>query len=522
MLYKYAIGNVLILSCFAFTAEVGFLKEGKSNSQSWVNNFIVGSTGSLYMVGDFYDNVTFGTHSVACYSPACCNVFYAKMDSTGEIQFLNKVSGFVQSGWMIMDHSGGIYLYGSFMGTITLGNTNLNSTNRDFWIAKFDNEFNLIWAMQGGSKIGYQFAISNLYSDKLHNLYASGRFLDTIVLGKDTLYNPYKKQNSQYTSSFIAKYDNNGTLLWARDISIEGTHYFSSICQDNESSIYVLGSYAKAYTKPYGTSDSIIAYSPSQISITKYDSLGNLITHKEFDFFKKYIANFMCYDSQTNALFIAGYFTDTLPNLRLIQHVFLSKLSINLDTVWTRETSGHSRQVLITDLDVQAGKLYLTGSSSDSLVFLTDTCYTNKDMALFVSKWDVNGNFEWVISDNYISSNFSKSFVHSISIASNVIYIGGGFTDTLSILGDTLFNPTSNSYSFLLKIIDNDSSVSIHKFNKMDLPYFSRIDNKFYVNALGRKCFSSIKPISAPGFYIKVIKTDSKISSKKKLLILNK
>lgn len=133
--------------------------------------------------------------------------------------------GLTQIGSPVYDGYGNYYVRGAFSGTLNLGETVLTATQGlDLFIAKFDAQENLLWARQGSG-------MTNTPNDDLavegatamafngDDLYVAGSFVKTLTLQGGA--NPSVTLNDDGAAgynyeTFVAKYDVNGNLIWAR------------------------------------------------------------------------------------------------------------------------------------------------------------------------------------------------------------------------------------------------------------------------------------------------------------------
>ena len=116
---------------------------------------------------------------------------------------------------IVFDPLGNAYVAGFFRGNAQFGNTRL-SASRDThgaFIAKYDFNGNLVWARQPDSQenaTAYHVAL-----DEDKNIYVSGTFRNEIAFGNSR----FKTGGSP--DVFIAKYNNNGNLLWAGKAAVD-------------------------------------------------------------------------------------------------------------------------------------------------------------------------------------------------------------------------------------------------------------------------------------------------------------
>jgi hypothetical protein len=108
-----------------------------------------------------------------------------------------------------------IYMTGSFSGAVDIGGVILNSgslSNWDIFVAKCDEDGNVIWAKQAGSPASiWPDAGNGIEVDQAGNVYVCGTFTATSHFETDSII----AGNSQW-SMFLAKYDGSGNLDWLR------------------------------------------------------------------------------------------------------------------------------------------------------------------------------------------------------------------------------------------------------------------------------------------------------------------
>jgi len=211
----------------------------------------VDNSQNVYAVGSFNSDVDFGSGITLNSSNG--GAFYAKYDNLGNALWAKKIEGAVQTYDMELDNSNNIYLAGNFTSsTATIGTTTLsNNGAADAFFAKFDSQGNPVWAKSVGGT--HNDAISNLKLDGSGNIYIGGSFHTVVNFGKTTLVAPWLQMvisNGVTTTylnpssdGFFAKYDNNGTEQFAKQIGLndnnpDGVHTLSL---DNAGNLLVGG-----------------------------------------------------------------------------------------------------------------------------------------------------------------------------------------------------------------------------------------------------------------------------------------
>ena len=142
-----------------------------------------------------------------------------------------------------VDDDGNTYFTGTFYGTATFGDENLESDEvgdfGDVFIAKLYNNGDVIWAKDFGNTNDDEYA-SAIDLDNEGNVYITGEFEETLEFGSETL------EGSENGDVFVAKLNSEGDVLWAKDFNSEDSNNdveVESIAVDDMGNTYVTGYY---------------------------------------------------------------------------------------------------------------------------------------------------------------------------------------------------------------------------------------------------------------------------------------
>ena len=165
----------------------------------------VDGAGNTFSAGDFHGTLTVGGTSLA--SPGDYDSFLAKYTPAGAVAWVRHLNGSSAETivyGMAVDNSGNSYVAGYYDGTLVIGGTTL--TGGGGFLAKYNPQGTVLWARGAGS------GFNGLACNAAGELVAMGNFSGTQVFGSTTL------TSTGFDSSFLVKYDAQGTPLWARQL----------------------------------------------------------------------------------------------------------------------------------------------------------------------------------------------------------------------------------------------------------------------------------------------------------------
>jgi hypothetical protein len=204
---------------------------GTSNKQGGL--VTADPAGNVIVTGVFHDSITFGSKVMV--SPGGQVIYFAKYDPDGNLIWANMINGGEISAQPACDAAGNIFLFGTFeSNTLTIGNTTLTLQGpKNYFLAKFGQKGQVLWARSGASQLGV-FARS-VDTDSAGNAYVAGIFQSTMSFDTVVL------QTKGVNDGFVAKFDVQGQVVWAR--SFGGTQYdgFYSISAGPDGRISLTG-----------------------------------------------------------------------------------------------------------------------------------------------------------------------------------------------------------------------------------------------------------------------------------------
>ncbi len=242
----------------AETADGFLIQFNADGEQQWAQNLAssegdvissvaIAPSGEVYCAGYFSGQAMLGTALLQSMNPksSITSAFLAKFSPSGQILWTRNTEGSYASFQAIAtDNQGNICLTGDFSGTVRLGGRELTSTqSSDILTAKYSSGGELLWAKSVGGihptdkkADGRSESGESIATDASGNIYVTGLFSYVAQFGSIGLVERH------YQSPFIAKYDAQGTVLWAKAGDYQGQPR-TAITSTPDGTIYLTGAF---------------------------------------------------------------------------------------------------------------------------------------------------------------------------------------------------------------------------------------------------------------------------------------
>ncbi|MFA7360460.1 MAG: SBBP repeat-containing protein [Candidatus Kapaibacterium sp.] len=326
---------------------------------------------------------------------------------------------------------------------------------------------NWLWAKSAGSAgwdyAGLDYGSSTISTDQKGKSYITGSFKGPAVFGSINLTSP------TYPAIFVAKYNTNGTCLWAKRFGGNDTadiygNKGESIDIDPAGNCYVTGTFK-------GSLGSTITLAPGitltgtghrQIFIVKYSPAGNPIWAKQPDgtaannYTRSISVGFLgeCY--------ITGYLGATGVKFGSTAALtapgaFIAKYDTNGNALWATKIGAGNCDPMSIEIDAGSSS-FITGffQNTETINGTTYTSIGSRDT--FIASVDSNGVFKWFKHFGF-AGNDSWGRGISTDIYGN-IFITGYFNKKI-VFGGTTLNVTGmgNREAFIVKLNNNGNPV---------------------------------------------------------------
>ena len=431
-----------------------------------------------------------------------------------------------------------IYITGHFEQTAnfnnpsSLGSNEITSAgNTDIFLAKFNNTGTFQWAKRAGGTDGgfsppYLLGGTMFHSSGNTNIsergcgvavngnavYITGSFLGTANFntpsssGTNELTSFYDASDDVYrTDIFVAKYNDEGTLQWAKRAGGIVDDVANGIAV-NGTSIYITGQIGGNvnFNTPSAIGTNEIIGTRQDIFIAKYNDSGTFQWAKRVDGdgsdFGIQITTSGSSIYLTGAFGFQNEFTffdenwtgsiyfdtpHTAENTLIPQgssDIFVAKYNDDGTFQWARRAGGNSDDISY-GIGANSTSVYITGGLKGNTNFNTPSAtgtneinVTNFGTDIFIAKYTEAGILQWAKNAGSQSGNFQPSSGNSLALYNDICYVTGNFVGTNNFSYGTSVNNTktsNNSDLFLSSILDEENSVPPN-INKLE--YFVDTD----------------------------------------------
>lgn len=285
------------------------------------------------------------------------------------------------------------------------------------------------------------------------NIYVLGTFFTTTTFG--TL----KLTSAGSTDVFLAKYNNVGTLLWAKQFGGTGEDRAGTLQVGPQQNIYITGSFKN--TAKFGPT-SLKSSGDFDIFASKISSSGNLLWIKKAGGTGFDLGVDLALDVDPNGkgvCYIVGQYsaTATFGTTQLTsagsQDVFVARLSAtNGSFSWTQAILNGTSEITSHSIIVDPNRaILITGSYlGNARVMNSDVVLTNSGSRdIFVVKLSNNGVQQWA---RKVGSNGEESALQvETQISSDLTLIGYSKSQTL-VFGSTTLTGKGKAFLFVAKL----------------------------------------------------------------------
>lgn len=294
--------------------------------------------------------------------------------------------------------------------------------------------------------------VSGVATDPSGNVFVTGYF-DSIVA-----FDSIRLMSAGGTDVFVAKYDIDGVLLWAKQVGGQNDDYATSISTDITGNCYISGFFfIQGTTSTFG-STTITQAGDADMFISKLSAAGNLLWVRNGGGKNEDASYAIATDVSGNS-YVTGYFSGNavFSNVKVssvgYSDIFVAKYDAAGNLVWIRTSGGAYQDEAYGICTDVAGNCYVTGyftgNASVNGVLVASAGYFDTDV--LVVKYNPSGVLVWAKRVGGTGNDIG----YGIDITSSgQVYVGGVFHGT-SAFGENLLSRVAGSNGFLAKFESN-------------------------------------------------------------------
>ncbi|HEY9113112.1 MAG TPA: SBBP repeat-containing protein [Bacteroidales bacterium] len=403
--------------------------------------------GNIYVTGSFNSpTINFGSTPVSNSNSGndTYDAFLAKYSTAGELLWVFGAAGanddFAKS--IAVDNEGNVFVTGSFnsstltFGNIVLTNTDPVSEKEDIFIVKVNSSGEVLWANnEGGTDKDFGTSVA---CDGSGNSFITGYFNSSALM-----IGTFPLVNTGNWDLFLAKYDPNGNVLWARGAVGDYVDRGTGITTDTSGNVCFTGAfYSSSLTFGTISIQNGGGSANGNIFIAKYNSSGTPLWASNVGWVgpvQNVYYSSICSD-KANEFYVTGWFASETMTIGTAvftnngaSDIFVAKYSPSGIVDWAKQISGDGGDYCNGIATSLPGNVFVTGYfNGDALNFdglsLTNSGYID----IFVA--DIQTTMPNSIFDNNVDRNLFSCFP----------------------------NPANNNLAIVLSNVANNASVNIY------------------------------------------------------------
>ncbi|UOG74736.1 T9SS type A sorting domain-containing protein [Hymenobacter tibetensis] len=335
-------------------------------------------------------------------------------------------------------------------------------------ISAFAQQTPLAWQQVQRFSVGTT-GLRTSTTDAAGNTYVIGGFLGTAQFGSSTFTSP---ANSSEGDGFLAKLDAQGAVLWARQIAGIRSEHINGVAVDAAGTVTIAGTLQHAAVFDATTTLQGASIISNDLFVARYDANGTVLWARSYggplDNEDTMTGSGVAVDAAGNS-YVAGGLrgtatvgTTTLSSTASREVPVLLKLAANGDVAWVRQgqlttnpsTSQYGGGSTAVAVDA-AGNAVLCGNFDGSLNLQGTTLQASSTQGqIFVAHFDAAGNLQWARQ----STGSTKATPHAVSLdAAGNTYMAGEYEGTTAF-GSLALAASGQGTGYLVKFDPNGST----------------------------------------------------------------
>ncbi|MCE7954107.1 MAG: hypothetical protein DYH00_00405 [Bacteroidetes bacterium CHB6] len=412
----------------AVLASLAFAETTHAQTWDWTKSFggkevdyVSGITndaaGNIYMVGNFKGTASFGSKSLT--SKGYYDIFLAKYSPEGQLVWIQQEGGsdLDEGNGIVLDKDGNIYITGYFTSEADFGGIKMKSSgDRDFFLAKFDNNGKINWIQTSegvNSEYGKALALDN-----------NGNILVTGIFAKEVKFKTNTLKSKGSTDIFVASYTSDGALNWIKTLGGNGKDEATAITCDSKGNAIITGWFSGS--AEFGEIN-LISSGDDDIFIAKINPSGRVEWIDQAGGSEGVDRSYgVVADSQNNYYITGSISGEAKFNDQIIKSIgtddcFLAKYNDKGVLLWVKSSGGKGGEIGRAIALDKSGYIYVCGDYNSTFAANSNSS-SYDDWDIFIIKYNDKG---FALSANSAGGNgYDRPIAMSIDNNNNC-YITG-------------------------------------------------------------------------------------------------
>lgn len=362
----------------------------------------------------------------------------AKFSPDGQLVWARRPggSGRDSARGVAIDGNGNALVTGFFHGTGTFGEATADSAgHRDVFVAKYDPSGALMWLRRAGGPLIDEGR--GIAADGNGNVFVTGGFEGEAAFADSLTVSARKGSHA-----FVAKYDADGTPLWVRQAGGDKHTWGNAVAADSAGNVLISGAFAR---KARFNGTALKSAGNLDIFIAKYDPDGNLLWAKSAGGPNRDMAYSVTADAADNVLVVGKFHgTANFDAVKLNsvgnKDAFIAKYAPDGTLAWAVSLGGRrddDARGLATD---NSGNTLLTGSFRGKMSVGDMTLTSAGDNDIFVAVLNPDGA---PLSAQSVGGSDTDNGFGIAADGRGGAYVTGSFTATATFDGPVLHSTGS-------------------------------------------------------------------------------
>ncbi|MCF8303635.1 MAG: T9SS type A sorting domain-containing protein [Bacteroidales bacterium] len=434
---------------------------GGTSASAYVAGSVSSEEGDLYTYSNITNTQEFFDETVES------GAYISKTNADGDLIWINHLTGaqvsYALGNKIILDKAEEyVFITGRFTDELIIpGQDNLTADGESVFGIKYNVDGDFEWAINEPIT-SKRLSVGADYSG---NVFLIGNYNENIEISGVEL------QNIGHQDIFIAKYSDNGSLLWAKAIGGPEWEYGALIDFSPDDHIYFTGEFISENVS-FDGEDIVMEEGEGNTLMVKMSPDGDIVWYKKQAGSTIFTNDYASWPTgilvdEEGYAYMKGWHGDStyFDNILLRSpygfgySYYIAKFNPDGDALWAKSINQHVYAFDYNQFDIDPqGNVYFGAQTRDSLHFGDDFLYAcSGAYDLFVARYSTEGELNWV--KTYQGDDQGYNWISSVMAPdTSSLYVSGFFEGSLTTGNTTL--PSTNRHGFILHYADNTTGVS--------------------------------------------------------------